>query len=139
MEAAGFETILGNIDSDQPSDIGYLGTKSLMSLGKRVTAIFAGDDEVAYGVYKALRDMALRIPEDISIVGCDDTVGRWLQPGLTTIKQFPEQIGRQMFETILRRIESPGNSPSQITIPTELMRRESCRLLPTVSTSRSES
>ena len=94
---------------------------------KAVTAIFAGNDPTAHGVYKALRDSSLRIPEDVSVVGCDDTVGAWLYPGLTTIREFPEQLGKQMVEMILNRIAKPGQGPQHATIPTELIKRDSCR------------
>lgn len=130
MEEAGLTPIQSSIDSEDDSDIGYLGAKSLLSAGKPITAIFAGNDETAHGVYKALRDMGLQIPDDISVVGCDDTVGAWLYPGLTTIKEFPEQLGRQMVETIISRITLPDGPPQRVLIPTELIRRESCRPVP---------
>jgi LacI family transcriptional regulator len=69
----------------------------------------------------------LRIPDDISVAGCDDTVGEWLYPGLTTIREFPEQLGKQMAELILSRIAKPGLESREISVPTELIRRESCQ------------
>jgi DNA-binding LacI/PurR family transcriptional regulator len=116
-----------SIDSEEEAEAGYLGAKSLLSRGEPVTAIFAGNDPTAHGVYKGLRDSGLRIPDDISVVGCDDTVGAWLYPGLSTIRVFPEQLGKQMVELILNRIAKPGLDPQRITIPTELMKRDSCR------------
>jgi DNA-binding LacI/PurR family transcriptional regulator len=92
-----------------------------------VSAIFAGNDSTAHGVYKGLRDTGLIIPDDISVVGCDDTVGQWLYPGLTTIREFPEQLGKQMVELILKRIANPGLQPQRVTVPTELIKRDSCR------------
>jgi DNA-binding LacI/PurR family transcriptional regulator len=69
----------------------------------------------------------LSIPDDISVAGCDDTVGEWLYPSLTTIREFPEQLGKQMVELILKRIAKPGLESTQITVPTELVKRESCK------------
>src|SRR5581483_4608035 len=104
-----------------------LGTKSLLSRAKPVTAIFAGNDSTAHGVYKALRDSNLRVPDDISVAGCDDTVGEWLFPSLTTIREFPEHLGKQMVELILRRSGNPSREAQSVTLPTELIKRDSCR------------
>jgi DNA-binding LacI/PurR family transcriptional regulator len=87
------------------------------------TAIFAGNDHIAHGVYKVLRDRGLRIPEDIRVRGCDDTVGARLRPGLTTIRDFPEQLGKQIVKVIVNRIANPAQSPQHSTIPTELVKK----------------
>jgi DNA-binding LacI/PurR family transcriptional regulator len=129
MEEAGFTPRCSSIDSQDETDIGYLGTKSLLARGGPVTAIFAGNDPTAHGVYKGLRDSGLSIPDDISVVGCDDTVGSWLYPALTTIREFPEQLGKQMVELLLNRIANPSSDPEQITMPTELIKRDSCRAI----------
>lgn len=129
MEASGLEPRQSSIDSDDDAQIGYLGTKSILSRGDKVTAIYAGNDATAQGVYRALRDVNLRIPDDISVAGCDDTVGSMLYPGLTTIREFPEQIGKKMVEMILNRIAKPDLGPQIVTIPTEFVKRDSCRSL----------
>jgi DNA-binding LacI/PurR family transcriptional regulator len=133
MEEAGLTARNSNIDSEDDAQVGYLATKSLMARHEPVTAIFAGNDATAHGVYKALRDCGLSIPDDISVAGCDDTVGEWLYPALTTIREFPEQLGKQMVELILNRIATPGLESSQITVPTELVKRESCRAIAPVA------
>jgi DNA-binding LacI/PurR family transcriptional regulator len=130
MEEAGLASVHSSIDSEDDTEIGYLGAKSLLARGEPITAIFAGNDQTAHGVYKALRDSGLRIPDDVSVAGCDDTVGAWLYPGLTTIREFPEQLGKQMVEMILNRIARPDHSPQRVTIPTEFIKRDSCRPIP---------
>jgi DNA-binding LacI/PurR family transcriptional regulator len=127
MEEAGLPPRCSTIDSEDETDIGYLGTKSLLAKGEPVTAIFAGNDPTAHGVYKGLRDSGLDIPGDISVVGCDDTVGSWLYPALTTIREFPEQLGKQMVELLVNRITNPSQERQQVTLPTELIKRDSCR------------
>ena len=126
MEEAGLPPRPSTVDSEDETEIGYIGTKSLLANGEQVTAIFAGNDPTAHGVYKAIRDSGLKIPQDISVVGCDDTVGSWLYPALTTIREFPEQLGKQMARLLLSRIGEPGQEPQQITLPTELIKRDSC-------------
>jgi DNA-binding LacI/PurR family transcriptional regulator len=127
MEEEGLAPISSSIDSEDDAEVGYLGTKSLLARGGPITAIFAGNDQTAHGVYRAVRDSGLQIPDDISIAGCDDTVGAWLYPGLTTIREFPEQLGKHMVEMILSRIAKPDQPPQRVTIPTEFIKRDSCR------------
>ena len=129
MLEAGLTPQQSSIDSEDDHENGYLGTKSILARKEQVTAIFAGNDQTAHGVYKAIRDSGLRIPDHISVAGCDDTIGAWLYPRLTTIREFPEQIGRQMVELILNRIAEPTLDRQIVTIPTELIKRESCRSL----------
>ncbi len=131
MEAAGLEPRQSSIESEDDAEIGYLGAKSILSRGEKVTAIYAGNDGTAQGVYKALRDIGLRIPDDISVAGCDDTIGSMLYPALTTTREFPEQIGKKMVEMILNRIAKPSQGPQTVTIPTEFVKRDSCRSLET--------
>ena len=129
MLEAGLEPLQSSIDTEDDSESGYLGAKSLLTRSDPVTAIIAGNDHTARGVYKGIRDSGLRIPDDISVVGCDDTIGAWLYPRLTSVREFPEQIGRQMAEMILNRIADPTLPQQIVTIPTELIKRDSCREL----------
>lgn len=126
MEEAGLMPRLSSIDSENDTEIGYLGAKSLLTHSKSVTAIFAGNDPTADGVYKALRDSGLRIPNDVSVAGCNDTIGACLYPELTTIQEFPEQLGKHMVELLLNRIAKPDLEPQCITIPTKFIERDSC-------------
>jgi DNA-binding LacI/PurR family transcriptional regulator len=125
IREAGLTPRITDIDSEDDEEIGYLGAKSILTSGEPVTAIFAGNDPTAHGVYRALREYDLRIWQDISVVGCNDTMGALLYPGLTTIREFPEQLGRRMVELILNRIAKPGEGPQHITIPTEFIKRDS--------------
>jgi DNA-binding LacI/PurR family transcriptional regulator len=59
----------------------------LLSLTDRPTAIVAANDDQAFGVLQALRDLGLRAPEDLSVVGFDDVMATWAAPPLTTVRQ----------------------------------------------------
>lgn len=133
MEDAGLTPRQSEIHSEDDAEIGYLGTKSLLASKPQLTAIFAGNDPSAHGVYKALRDSGMKIPDDMSVAGCNDTVGPWLYPGLTTIREFPEQLGKNLVEVLLSRITNSQQAPQQVIIPTELIKRESCRPISTVA------
>jgi DNA-binding LacI/PurR family transcriptional regulator len=126
MDESGLVARESSTDSQDDTESGYLGTKSLVAKDESVTAILAGNDPTAHGVYKALRDRDLRIPDDISVIGCDDTVGTWLYPALTTTREFPEQLGKQLVDLVLSRIAKPDQGPQRVTVPTELMKRGSC-------------
>ena len=60
------------------------------------------------------------------MVGCDDTVGTWLSPALSTTREFPEQLGKQLVELVLKRIAQPDQDPQCVMIPTEFIKRDSC-------------
>jgi LacI family transcriptional regulator len=69
-------------------EAGYKQLLPLLALENRPTAVFAGSDLHAVGVYEAARAAGLRIPEDLSVVGFDDLpVARWVGPPLTTVRQ----------------------------------------------------
>lgn len=129
MIEAGLTPRLSSIDSNDDMEIGYLGTKSLLAGKDPITAIIAGNDGTACGVYKGLREQGLNIPEDISVAGCNDTVGSMLYPSLTTIREFPEQVGRHMAELLLERMANPDLEPRRLLMPSEFIRRDSCSLI----------
>ena len=127
VEEAGFAPIKNDVDSEDAEDIGFLATKSILKTHERVTAIFAGDDTAARGVYKALQEAGLRIPDDISVAGFNDIPeAAGMNPALTTVRVFTDQVGRQMAELVLKKIVQPESGPEVITVPTQLMKRESC-------------
>jgi len=72
--------------ADFTEESGELAMQRLLTSGERPTAVFAGNDLIAYGAYKAIRDRGLSIPDDISVVGFDDDyLSRYLNPPLTTM------------------------------------------------------
>jgi len=130
MQDAGLEPRFSEIRS-QDRELGYLAMKTLLANGERPTAIFAGNDQAAAGVYRAVQESEIRIPHDISVAGFNDTMGDLLYPSLTTAREFPSEQGRHLAEFTLRRIQEPGIAPQQILMPTELIRRDSVRPLDT--------
>jgi DNA-binding LacI/PurR family transcriptional regulator len=70
-----------------------------------VTAVFCANDEMAAGLYRALRETGRSIPEDVSVVGFDDIpLAEHLWPPLTTVAQDFHQIGRELVELLLRQV-----------------------------------
>jgi LacI family transcriptional regulator len=92
-------------------------------------AIFAGDDDAAVGVYDALKEVGLRIPEDISVAGFDDSrMSPFLAPSLTTVSAPTEAVGRSAAQQLFCLLA--GHEPQQETLhPTEIVIRHSCGCL----------
>ncbi len=126
MKEAELEPRFSEISSED-RELGYLAVKALLARGERPTALFVGTDQAASGVYQALQESGIRIPDDISVAGFNDTIGEVLHPGLTTVREFPKELGGHLAEFTVRRIHEPDLPPQQLVMPTELIRRESVR------------
>jgi LacI family transcriptional regulator len=89
-----------------------------------ITAIIAANDMIALGVLKQLHEHGLRVPEDMSLIGFDDSYfAALLSPGLTTVRQQPFELGRRAAELAI--VE--GGAHDQIVFPAELVVRQSVR------------
>jgi len=126
MKEADLEPRFSEIGAED-RELGYLAVKALLNSGERSTALFVGTDQAASGVYQALQESGIRIPDDISVAGFNDTIGEVLHPGLTTVREFPKELGVHLAEFAIRRIQEPKLPPQQLIMPTELIRRESVR------------
>jgi len=127
IEEAGLEVLLGDIDSPSPEEIGYLATKSVLDRSHPISAVIAGEDAAARGVYRAVADKGLRIPEHISVAGFNDTLeASALSPPLTSVHVFTEQLGKQLAQLLMNRVAHPGLGPKTLMLPTRLVKRESC-------------
>jgi len=124
LDQAGLAHRLVDLRSDS-AELGYLGTKTLLGEKDPVTAIFAGSDQVAAGVYNALREADISVPGEFSVVGFNDTQGEFFHPALSTVREFPEELGRHLAEFVLRRLQNPRLPPQNVTIPTRLVSRDS--------------
>ncbi len=83
---------------------GQAAAEALLSLSPRPTAIFAGNDEMAAGVYVAARNLRLEIPKDLSVVGFDDSpIASRMWPLLTSVRLPIHEMGRMAAEKLLRR------------------------------------
>jgi LacI family transcriptional regulator len=104
-----------------------LAAGSMLRLPDRPTAIFAGSDEQALGVYEAARRRHLRIPEDLSVVGFDDVApSRWASPPLTTVRQPLAEMAALATRTILSRVDDESYPVNRrLEVATELVVRDS--------------
>jgi LacI family transcriptional regulator len=105
---------------------GFEGGRSLMALPNPPTAIFASSDQMALGVYEAVRRRGLRIPEDISVVGFDDLPeARWGSPPLTTVRQPLAEMGLLAARTVLRLARGDELESPRLELATEIVHRNS--------------
>lgn len=136
MIEADLQPRLSEIHSDD-RQLGYLAMRSVLIRREPVSAVFAGSDQIASGVYEALRQSGLSIPDDVSVAGFNDSEGELMDPPLTTVREFPEELGKHLAEFVLRRIQSPDREPQQLTIPTRIVLRQSTRPIPATISSAS--
>lgn len=100
--------------------------ESWLREGLEFDAIFAGDDEAAIGVLTALGHAGKRVPEDVAVVGFDDTyLSQYLTPPLTTVRAPTEQVGREATKQLMQLIRGEQVDPL-VLLPTELVIRQSC-------------
>jgi DNA-binding LacI/PurR family transcriptional regulator len=104
-----------------------LAAGALLRLPDRPTAIFAGSDEQALGVYEAARRRHLRVPEDLSVVGFDDvSPAQWASPPLTTVRQPLAEMAAMATRTILSRMTDESYPVNhRLEVSTELVVRDS--------------
>ena len=92
----------------------------LLDRPDRPTAVFGANDVVAAGILKAVRRLGLRVPEDVAVVGYDDsTVCGMLEPELTSVRINCRRMGELCVER-LRALLAGEDCPSVTTVPTEL-------------------
>jgi LacI family transcriptional regulator len=120
------------LEGDSPSpDLGYRATKTLLSTRPSFTALFAFNDISAMGAIRALREIDIRVPEDVSVVGFDDIQSASYQnPALTTVRQPLREMGRIAAEIVLRSIRraAPDFQARAIMVEPKLVIRETtCR------------
>ena len=104
---------------------GFSAAESLMKKNPGITAIFTMSDAMAIGAIRKLRDMGMKVPEDISVIGFDGiSLGEYMIPRLTTIRQMEDRLADEGLEILLDCIENKS-SPSHRLIPFELVEGES--------------
>lgn len=128
---------------------GRAATTRLLDLAERPTAIFAANDQMAYGVLSVSEAHGLRLPDELAVIGFDDTtLSSHTRPALTTVKQPFAEMGRSAAEMLLALVSAPrlfgggaysqmaqpvgtrvdlgSRQPTRIQWPTELVVRASC-------------
>ncbi len=110
----------------EPSIAGGLtAMRSLLSLPDRPTALFCANDLIALGAHKACAAAGLRIPDGISLLGCDDIdIGTLVTPELSTISTPQRELGARAARLLLRQLDGAGGTtPTSQILPVKLVLR----------------
>lgn len=98
----------------------------LLDRDDRPTAIFAGSDLQALGVMESMRQLGLRAPDDVSIVGYDDIpLATWVSPRLTTVHQPLRRMAEEATRLVIRMREGTAIGATRLDLATDLVVRES--------------
>jgi DNA-binding LacI/PurR family transcriptional regulator len=99
--------------------------RELLAKEPDIDAVFVASDLMAAGALRALRELRRRVPDDVAVVGFEDSpIAAQTEPPLTTVYQPVEEMGRQMVQLLLARIRNE-ESPSPVLLDTHLVKRAS--------------
>jgi len=102
------------------------GLDRLLDRRPRIDAVFAASDLMAAGVLGALRRSGRRVPDDVAVIGFEDSpLAQHTDPKLTTVRQPVEAMGARMASELLALIARGGQQPAQVILDTELVIRDS--------------
>lgn len=105
---------------------GYRAAKELLAKEKP-TAILLGNDLMAIGAMKSIKEAGMKVPEDISIVGFDDIeIAQYLNPPLTTVKMRLFEMASTAANSLITAVDKDLNYSANYNVPVDLMIRESC-------------
>ncbi len=115
------------IDGEFNGEVAYQNIKKILDQKSVVfDAIFTGDDDAGIGALTVIQEYGLNIPEDVSIVGFDDSrLSPYLNPPLTTVRAPTEEVGRQAASMLFSLIKEQPVSQKAL-LPTEIIIRRSC-------------
>ncbi len=106
---------------------GFEMAKHLLNVRKRPTAIFVASDILVSGVLQYLHTQKIRVPDDISIVGYDDTIASLLSPPITTVRIPFDDIARNAIDIILAHIRKEAKANLSISVSPEVIVRDSVK------------
>lgn len=104
-----------------------LATQHVRAWSGAGNCVFAANDEMAAAIVTAALSAGLRVPEDLAVVGFDDTrIARMTHPPLTTVRVPMAQMGAKAIELLCARASTPARPPTRVSLQPELVVRESC-------------
>jgi LacI family transcriptional regulator len=129
MQECGYEIAAGDVHHlDYEYDTAYdVGLKRVKEWARRRATAFAANDEMAAGIVAAASKLGVEVPDQLPVVGFDDTrVANMTRPRLTTVRVPMASMGAAAFELLTQRLENPKRPATRITLEPELIVRQSC-------------
>ncbi|MFQ6171138.1 LacI family DNA-binding transcriptional regulator [Oryzobacter sp. R7] len=124
-EAGRDPDVLRVVEGDYGEGSGASAMRELLATGERPDGVFAASDLMAAGALRVLRENGIRVPEDVALVGFDDSpVCLLTDPSLTSVRQPVEEMGAVMADLLLARIAG-REVPAETVLPTTLVVRAS--------------
>lgn len=109
-------------------DSGYDAATSLLKRNKKITALYCMSDVVAIGAIRAVKDLKMNVPEDVSIIGYDGIeYTRYCVPRLATIQQDTSELAKRSVEDLLMRINYESRPANHEMIPFRVLTGESIK------------
>lgn len=106
---------------------GYEKMKEMLEKSERMDGVFCVNDLVALGAIRALKEKGIRIPQDVAIVGFDDThLCNYVSPPLTSIRQSAEEMGKVAAKILMELINGSSTIRKYVFSPTLVVRQSSC-------------
>jgi DNA-binding LacI/PurR family transcriptional regulator len=107
---------------------GRMAARQLLASGLKIDAVFCGSDLLAFGAIDEFRSAGLSVPDDISVIGFDDVaISAWGAYNLTTLRQDPARIAKEVIAILDRRSADPDLPPISVTFPVDLVVRGTVR------------
>jgi DNA-binding LacI/PurR family transcriptional regulator len=114
------------VEGDWTATSGQDALLSFVELGRVPTAIFAQNDRMALGVLRAARDVNLKIPSQLAVIGVDDMpLSSYFDPPLTTMQQDMPRIGQKAIRILLDIIQNKNTETREVRLPASLIVRQS--------------
>jgi DNA-binding LacI/PurR family transcriptional regulator len=114
-------------EGDFTCESGYLAMRNILALNAKPTAVFAGNDTLAFGAMVAVREAGFSIPEEFAVVGYDDIpAAAFACPPLTTVRSLAFEQGKIVGEAVIDLINGKEQGRKTSIVPLELVIRESC-------------
>jgi LacI family transcriptional regulator len=127
MSAAGLQPLIFHTEEGTTLETGKALMQAVLSTNPDLNAVFAANDAMALGAIRALAQLERRVPDDVAVIGFDDTYFSALsEPPLTTIKVFKHEMGKLAARRMLDLLADPGGPAIQTLVATELVIRRSC-------------
>jgi DNA-binding LacI/PurR family transcriptional regulator len=112
--------------ADFTSEGGAAATRRILAVRPDVDAVFAASDAMAAGALDAILASGRRVPDDVALVGYDDSpIASATRPTLTSVRQPIEEMGREMARLVIQAVDRPSPTPRRVVLATELVPRAS--------------